>query len=137
MNLQFVNVTDPNEIKTGDTRKLVRSHAMRHFRHRQRLDNRSGEASVAVQTLLGSKSRRKQSRLAHKSPQCRLVDADEDEDEDEDEDDDIISGDSSSAALVRAAMASQLDLFPMSLPEKYIYKVFDHCKEPLVLPSRS
>ncbi len=129
MDLQFVNVSDPREIKSGDVRRLVRSQAMRSFRHRQRLELRTARSfrsrgAQPKQVLEDFEDpRRKLLELAQQASQCRHL-------EREDNENNNTNGNSTSTEIVKAPEANKFDLFPMSLPEKYIFKVFDHCRRP-------
>ena len=116
MELEFISFSDPSEAKSIDSRRRVRSHVMHHVRkrQRQRLANRRSDNYQAFQpTLLPQQVPRippKRIQLLNPSLGNEVEEVERDVD---------IGG---------AERMEQLEVYPVSPTERYIFTVFHHCK---------
>lgn len=113
MELEFISFVNPGEAKTRDYRRKVRSHAMHHVRQRQNA-NRKGDNYQALQpaTLTQQASCMPPRSFPLVFPSL--------DNEIEDGEQEVHAG--------RSETAEQLEAYPISRTERYIYTIFLHCK---------
>lgn len=115
MDLEFISFSDPNEFKSRDAQRRVRSHAMQHVRRRQRLGN---QRSAAFRTLQPKQLPEHGNRIFPKSITWHNPELGQDEDcEGVDTSDEDIAG---------SNRMEQLEIYPVSPTERYIFTIFHH-----------
>jgi hypothetical protein len=116
MDLEFISYSDPNEVKSKDSRRRVRSHAMQHVRRRQRLGQRS-ESYPALQPNSNPEN-------IHHIPRRSITW----HNPEPAKDDDAAGLDTNYEDISGANRMEQLEVYPVSPNERYIYTVFHHCE---------
>jgi hypothetical protein len=118
MDLEFISFSDPNEAKSRDARRRVRSHAMQHVRRRQRQGNQreSFQTPDPMQVPVLEQG----IRIVPQSIQWHNRESGQDADGREiDNSDEDIAG---------ARRLEQLEVYPVSPTERYIFTIFHHCE---------
>jgi hypothetical protein len=116
MDLEFISYSDPNEIKSRDARRRVRSHAMQHVRRRQRLGQRSESYPILQPKPFPEH--------IHNLPR-RSITWHNPEPDDED---DATGMDVEYEDISGAKKMEQLEIYPVSPTERYIFTIFHHCE---------
>ena len=114
MELEFISFPDPSEAKSIDSRKRVRSHVMQHVRQRQLANRRrvNYQALQPTPLLLRQVPRipPRSIQLLNPSPGNEVEEVEREVD---------IGG---------AERMEQLEVYPVSPTERYIFTIFHHCK---------
>jgi hypothetical protein len=117
MDLEFINFSDPNEIKSKDAQRRVRSHAMQHVRRRQRLGN---QRSPAFRTLQPKALPDHSNRISPENITWYNSELGQDEE--------IRGVDTSDEDIAGSNRMEQLEVYPVSPTERYIFTIFHHCE---------
>lgn len=122
MDLQFINVSDPQQIKSGQARHLVRSQAMRSYRHRQR---------EYVQTSRVSRGPPQPQRRLYKALQQYPSQSVSPRDpKEEDEEEDVIELQTHFSTIFTMARGHNFSFFPRSLSQTVVCRVLNYCTRP-------
>jgi hypothetical protein len=116
MDLQFINVSDPQQIKSGLARHLVRSQAMRSYRHKQKENFTTNRASKRPRRKLRGSSEFYAIRT--KSPR----DLSEEEVEE-----DVLELQTHLSAMIRATKGSTISIPPHPLSQAFVHRVLNYC----------
>jgi hypothetical protein len=122
MDLQFINVSDPQQIKSGQARRLVRSQAMRSYRHRQREHVQSNRVAAAPR-----QPQRKLHRAVQQFPSPNLSLRDP---EDEEAEEDVVSLQTHFSAIIRMTKGLNFGFFPKSTSQTVVHRVLNYCMRP-------
>jgi hypothetical protein len=117
MDLEFINLSDPREIRSRDSRRRVRSHAMRHVHNRKRLAPRRGRSNQNIQPEPGPENVPRifpRSIAWYSSQPVEAEDAGGPVEDYED--------------IAGVKRMEQLDVYPVSSTERYMFTIFHHCK---------
>lgn len=117
MNLEFISFSDPNEIKSKDARRRVRSHAMQHVRNRRRLANLLGKSNQNIQAkpITENLPRISSRNIAwHKQEPSENADP--------------IALNEDCEDIAGAGRMEQLEVYPVSSTERYMFTIFHHCE---------
>jgi hypothetical protein len=117
MDLEFISFSDPNEFKSRDAQRRVRSHAMQHVRRRQRLGN---QRSAAFRTLQPKQFPEYGNRIFPKSITWHNPELGQGEG--------IEVVDTSDEDIAGSNRMEQLEIYPVSPTERYIFTIFHHCE---------
>jgi hypothetical protein len=119
MDLQFINVSDPQQIKSGQARHLVRSQAMRSYRYRQREHVRTSREARAT--------RQPQPRLNKAQQQYLSSGLSPRDPEDEETEEDVVSQQSHFSAIIRMTRGLDSGFFSRSASQAVLYRVLNYC----------
>jgi len=117
MDLEFISFSDPNEIKSKDAQRRVRSHAMQHVRRRQRLGN---QRSPAFRTLQPKALPDHSNRISPENITWYNSELGQDEE--------IRGVDTSDEDIAGSNRMEQLEVYPVSPTERYIFTIFHYCE---------
>ncbi|KAE9365192.1 hypothetical protein N431DRAFT_488401 [Stipitochalara longipes BDJ] len=115
MDLEFISFSDPNETRSRDARRRVRSRAMQHVRHRQRLANTNGDSPQTIQPMLLTEHLQRiqpESITWHNSAHK--------------EDEDNAGLNTVHVDISGIQRMEQLEVYPVSQAERYVFTIFLH-----------
>jgi hypothetical protein len=116
MDLQFINVSDPQQIKSSQARHLVRSQAMRSYHHRQREHVTSHKVAKQPHRKLSAAS----PFSAGSSTSSRDLTEQEAEE-------DVPGQQTQFSAIIKATKGNKLGICPHPLSQAFVYRVLDYC----------
>lgn len=119
MDLQFINVSDPQQIKSGQARHLVRSQAMRSYRHRQREHVQASREARAA--------RQPQPRLNTAQQQYPIPGLTPRDPGDEETEEDAVNQQLHFSAIIRMNRGLYSGFSPRSASQAVLYRVLNHC----------
>jgi len=116
MDLQFINVSDPQQMKSGQARHLVRSQAMRSYRHRQKehLTNSRVPKRLYHKLFAASKN--------YASPSTSPRDLSEEEAEE-----DVLGVQTHLSPIIKPTKESKMGILPHPLSQAFVYRVLNYC----------
>lgn len=120
MDLQFINVSDPQQIKSGLARHLVRSQAMRSYRHRQREYVQCSRVPRGLR-----QPHNKLYKPLQQSPSRNLNPRDLEEEEEVEED--VVGLQMHPSAISRVMKGHNFCFYPGSLSQAVVYRVLNYC----------
>jgi hypothetical protein len=116
MDLQFINVSDPQQIKSGQARHLVRSQAMRSYRHRQKEHLTNSRAPKRPHQKLFAANKN------YASPSTSPRDLSEVEAEE-----DVLGLQTHLSVIIKATKGSKMCILPHPLSQAFVYRVLNYC----------
>jgi hypothetical protein len=116
MDLQFINVSDPQQIKSSQARHLVRSQAMRSYRHRQKEHLTNSTVSKRPHHKLFAASKN------YASPSTSPRDLSEEEAEE-----DVLGLQTHLSAIIKATKGSKMGIIPHPLSRAFVHRVLNYC----------